>query len=151
MDSSEETAPNTSAILEVLEIYAEAFAELEAGRREQMLTRCLTPDAAIWGHSHVVAGYAAISEKIAGFHHNFPNCRLTLASGLFAFENIVRFATAIIGPDGSVRARGETVMEFADDGRIRRVVPLWDMKLPPLPGGWPEHLAGPPANTPDAA
>ncbi len=93
----------------MLEIYAEAFAEHEAARRQEMLTRCLAPDAAIWGHSHVFAGYAAISEKIAGFQQNFPDCRLTLASGLFAFDNIVRFATAIVGPDGAVRARGETV------------------------------------------
>src|SRR5690242_958258 len=98
MNSSAEAVPNTSAVLEVLKIYMEAFAEHEAARREQMLTRCLTADAEIWGHSHVFAGYVAISEKITGFHRNFPDCRLTLASGLFAFENIVRFATAIIDP-----------------------------------------------------
>ena len=149
MNSSAKAAPNTPAILKMLEIYAGAFAEHEAARRQEMLTRCLAPDAAIWGHSHVFAGYAAISEKIAGFQQNFPDCRLTLASGLFAFDNIVRFATAIVGPDGAVRARGETVMEFGEDGRIRRVVPLWDMKLPPLRDGWPERLAGPPANSPD--
>lgn len=116
-----------------------------------MLARCFTPDAEIWGHSQVFAGYAAISEKIAAFHKNFPDCRLVLASGLFVFENIVRKAGAIIGPDGSVIARGEAVMEIADDGRIRRIVPLWEMKFPPLPEGWPEHLAAPrPTHSPNA-
>lgn len=143
MNQSPETATNSSATLEILAIYYEAFAEHDAERREQMLARCLTPDAEIWGHSQVFAGYAAISEKIAGFHSNFPDCRLVLASGLFAFENIVRLGGAIIGPDGSVIARSETVMEFADDGRIHRVVPLWEMELPPLPDGWPSHLALP--------
>jgi len=143
---------NTLAILEVLAINLEAFAEHDASRRARMLARCFTPDAEIWGHSQVFAGYAAISEKIAGFHNNFPDCRLVLASGLFAFENIVRFGTAIIGPDGSVMARGETVMELADDGRIHRVVPLWDMELPPLPNGWAKHLAVPTVpDAPDAA
>ena len=134
---------NTSAILETLAVFYGAFAEYDAERREQMLARCLTPDAELWGHSRVFAGYAAISEKIVGFHNNFPDCRLVLASGLFVFENILRLRGAIVGPDGSVIARSESVKEFANDGRIHRVVPLWEMELPPLPDGWPEHLAVP--------
>jgi len=132
-------------MLSLLEIYFEAFAEKDAERRDELLAGCLIPNAAIWGHSQVFVGYAAISEKIAGFHVNFPDCRLVLASGLFAFENIVRFGNAIVRLDGSVVARGETVMEIAQDGRICRVVPLWEMDLPPLPSGWPEHLAVPSA------
>ena len=105
MNQLRETATNSSAILEMLKIFYEAFAEHDAERRERMLARCLTPDAAIWGHSQVFAGHTAISEKIAGFHSSFPGCRLVLASGLFVFENIVRLGGAIIGPDGSVIAR----------------------------------------------
>ena len=148
--STDTTTMSTSAVLEVLETYFEAFAEKGAGRRGELLAACLTPDSAIWGHSRVFVGYAAISEKIAGFHINFPDCRLVLASGLFAFENIVRFGIAIVGADGSVVARGETVIELARDGRFCRVVPLWDMSLPPLPYGWPEHLAVLPMKAPDA-
>jgi len=152
MNQSLETATSNSAILEMFAIFYEAFAEHDAERRERMLARCLTPDAEIWGHSQVFAGYAAISEKIAGFHSNFPDCRLVLASGLFVFENIVRSRGAIIGPDGSVIARSESVKELASDGRIQRVVPLWEMELPPLPDGWPAHLAVPTVpRTPDAA
>lgn len=136
---------DTSAILKVLEMYYKAFAEEDPNRRSELLAGCLTPDAAIWGHSEVYTGYTAISEKIAGFHNNFPGCHLVLASGLFAFANIVRLANAIVRPDGSVVANGETVMEVAPDGRICRVVPLWDMSLPPLPKDWPKHLAVPPA------
>jgi hypothetical protein len=138
------TTTNASGILEVLATYFEAFAEYDAGRRIELLSCCLTPDGAIWGHSRVFAGYAAISEKIAGFHNNWPDCRLVLASGLFAFENIVRFGNAIVRADGSVLTSGETVMEIAHDGRICRVVPLWEMTLPPLPGSWPEDFAVPP-------
>jgi hypothetical protein len=143
MNRSQAAVTNGSAILEILAIFYEAFAEHDPERRERMLSRCLTPDAEIWGHSQVFAGYAAISEKIAGFHRTFPDCRLVLASGLFAFENIVRLGGAIIGSDGSVIARSETVMALAPDGRIHRVVPLWEMELPPLPEGWPDHLAVP--------
>ena len=132
---------NTSALLEVLEVYFEAFAERDPIRRRELLARCLTPDCAIWGHSHVFAGYDAISEKIAGFHINFPDCRLVLASGLMTFDNIVRSANAIVRRDGSVVARGETVSEIASDGRICRIVPLWETNLPPIPDYWPPHLA----------
>jgi hypothetical protein len=143
---------NASGILEVLATYFEAFAEHDAGRRNDLLACCLTPDAEIWGHSRVFAGHAAISEKIAGFHTSWPDCRLVLASGLFAFENIVRSANAIVRPDGSVLARGETVTKIAQDGRICCVVPLWEATLPPLPDAWPEHLAVPPlTKVPDAA
>ena len=132
---------NTSALLEVLRNYFEAFAEHDAMRRGELLAQCLTPDAAIWGHSEVFSGYVAISDKIAGFHRSWPDCRLVLASGLMTFDNIARSRNAIVRRDGSVVARGETVSEIAPDGRIRRVVPLWEASLPPIPDSWPEHLA----------
>ncbi len=145
-------ATNASGFLEVLATFYEAFAEHDAGRRGELLARCLIPDAAIWGHSRVFAGCAAISEKIAEFHSNWPDCRLVLASGLFSFDNIVRSRVAIVRSDGSVLATGESVTEVAQDGRICRVVPLWEMTLPPLPDGWPAHLAVPPLpKAPNAA
>ena len=131
----------SSALLEVLEAYFEAFAERDPTRRGEILAQCLTPDCAIWGHNHVFAGYVAISEKIAGFHINFPDCRLVLASGLMTFDNIVRSANAIVRRDGSVVARGESVSEIAPDGRFGRIVPLWETNLPPIPDSWPAHLA----------
>lgn len=132
---------NTSALLHLLEIYFEAFAERDPTRRGELLIQCLTPDCAIWGHNHVYAGHAAISEKIAGFHINFPGCRLVLASGPMTFDNIVRAANAIVRADGSVIARGESVSEIAPDGRLCRIVPLWETDLPPVPDSWPAHLA----------
>jgi len=132
---------NTPQLLKVLEVYFEAFAEHDSVRRVELLAQCLTPDCAIWGHSHVFAGHAAISEKIAAFHLNFPDCRLVLASGLMTFDNIARSANAIVRRDGSVVARGETVSEIAPDGRLCRVVPLWETVLPPIPESWPAHLA----------
>src|SRR5687767_9757657 len=97
MNQPREAAMTNPAILEILAIHYEAFAERDPERRERMLARCFTPDAEIWGHSHVFAGYADVSRKIAEFHDNFPGCRLVLASGLFVFENIVRLRGAIIG------------------------------------------------------
>ena len=131
-----------SAFLEPLEVYLEAFAEHDPVLRAELLARCLTADAEIWGPKCVFAGHAAISEKIAGFHKNWPNCRLVLASGINTFRNIGRFGNAIVAPDGSVAAIGQSVIELAQDGRIYRVLPFWEA-LPPIPDSWPRHLAQP--------
>ena len=129
-----------AAFLSALRPYLEAFAERDPDRRLELLARALTPDGEIWGPQRIFAGYAAVSEKIAGFHANWPGCRLVLASGMNAFGNVARFGKAIVRADGTVAARGESVVELADDGRIRRVVPFWEA-LPPLPADWPPQLA----------
>jgi hypothetical protein len=132
-----------SQFLRVLRPYYQAFAEHDEGRRLELLSVAMTPDAEIWGPKRLFAGREQISEKIAGFHQNWPGCRLVLDSGLNIFLNTARIGGAIVGPDGAVRARGEAVVELAPDGRIQRVLPFWEA-LPPLPAAWPAELAGPP-------
>ena len=131
-----------SAFLDPLQPYLEAFAERDPVRRAELLARGLTPDAEIWGPKRVFKGYVEISEKIDGFHKNWPGCRLVLATGLNSFANAARFGSAILGPDDSVRASGHAVVELGHDGRIWRVIPFWQA-LPSLPESWPEHLGVP--------
>lgn len=141
----------TSEFLEPLKPYFEAFAEDDPVRRLELLTRCMTPDAEIWGPNRLFAGYGAITEKIEAFHMNWPGCRLVLASGINTFKNAARFGNAIVRTDDTVLANGHTVVELAADGRIRRVIPFWEA-LPPLPDSWPPHLAVPgQQNKPGAA
>jgi len=139
---------NLSAFLDPLAIYLEAFAEHDPIRRGELLARSMTPDAEIWGPQRVFAGYADISVKIDGFHKNWPGCRLVLASGLNTFRNVARFAGAIVGPDGTALANGQSVIELAEDGRISRVLPFWEA-LPPIPESWPARLASPPGYSPN--
>ena len=129
-------------LLAVLEIYFEAFAEDDPRRRRELLARCMTEDGEIWGPNLRFTGYDAISEKIAAFHRNWPGCRLVLASGLVTFANFARAGVAFVR-DGVVVARGESITEFAEDGRIVTVVPFWEMKLPPLPESWPQEWGVP--------
>jgi hypothetical protein len=63
-----------SAFLAPLAVSLEAFAEHDPGVCGELLARCLTADTGIWGRKRVFSGYAAISEKIAGFHNNWPGC-----------------------------------------------------------------------------
>jgi ribosomal-protein-alanine N-acetyltransferase len=131
-----------SQFLDALRPYYEAFAEKDESQRLRLLQRSMTPDAEIWGPKRVFAGYAQISEKIAGFHTNWPGCRLVLDTGLNLFLNSARLCGVIVGPDNGVRARGDALIELAPDGRIGRVIPFWEA-LPPLPAPWPVELAGP--------
>ncbi|MEP6607965.1 MAG: nuclear transport factor 2 family protein [Burkholderiaceae bacterium] len=120
--------------------YLEAFAERDPVHRMELLGSAMTPDAQIWGPKRVFAGYAEISDKIEGFHRNWPGCRLVITTGPNTFNNAARFGSAIVDSNGAVLASGQTVMELANDGRYQRVIPFWEV-LPPLPADWPEHLA----------
>ena len=131
-----------SQFLRALKPYYEAFAEQDENRRLRLLRTAMTPEAEIWGPKRVFAGYEQISEKIAGFHLNWPGGRLVLASGLNIFLNSARLCGAIVAADGEVLARGDALIELAPDGRIRRVIPFWEV-LPPLPASWPRTLAAP--------
>lgn len=126
---------NESSFLNVLKPYYQAFAEREKAKRLQLLRAAMTPDAEIWGPKRVFVGYEQISEKIEGFHQNWPECRLVLATGLNILLNTARIGCAIIEAEAQVRTRGEAVIELAPDGRIKRVLPFWEPP-PPLPNSW---------------
>lgn len=61
-----------SAFLEPLEVYLEAFAEHAPARRGELLVRCLTADAEIWGPKRLFAGYAAIWEALPPIPSPWP-------------------------------------------------------------------------------
>ena len=121
------------------EPYFEAFAEPDHTKRFGLLSQSLTPDAQIWGPKRVFSGYVEISEKIDGFHRNWPGCRLVVIGGINCFNSAARIGSGIVGADGSVLAAGESIIELALDGRICRVLPFWEAPLP-LPESWPTHL-----------
>ena len=131
-----------SAFFLALKPYLDAFVEQDSARRLVLLEQGLIPNAEIWGPKRVFTGYAEVSEKIAGFHENWPNCRLVLASGIVCFNNAGHFANAIVDSHGSVLTSGYSVVELAQDGRISRVLAFWGPQ-PPLPESWPTHHSVP--------
>ena len=124
----------------VLQDYYRAFAATDPAARRALLARCMTEDAEIWGPQRVFRGYDGIGEKIAGFHQRRPGQRLVLASGMHAFENTVRLRGALVDATGATVALGEALFEFAPDGRIARVFPMWETLPPAPPGDWPGAL-----------
>ena len=131
---------DASSLFRPLKPYLDAFVECDAARRFASLEQGLTPSAEIWGPIRVFTGYAEISEKIDGFHQNWPDCRLVATSGIVCFGNAGHFAMAIVSPGGSILANGHSVVELAADGRINRVLAFWGPQ-PPTPNDWPAHLS----------
>ena len=129
-----------SAFLQPLKPYLAAFVEHGLERRLGLLEEALASDAEIWGPTRVFTGYAEISDKIVGFHQNWPDCRLILSSGLITFRNTAHFAMVIIGSDGLVHATGHSVVELALDRRIQRILAFWGTH-PQLPEFWPRQLS----------
>ena len=129
-----------TSFLSVLKPYLDAFVEHDAARRMALLEQSLTPNAEIWGPTRVFAWYAEISEKIDGFHKNWPDCRLALARGILSFGNAGHFAMAMVSADESIRASGHSVVELAVDGRIDRVLAFWGPP-PAIPEDWPVRLS----------
>jgi len=137
----------SEAFLRPLLPYSKAFVERDVEKRLALLAEALSPTAEIRGPKHVFAGYAEISKKITGFQKNWPECRLVLESGVITFQNTCHFFMAIVGPDGQVRVRGQSVVELEPDGRIQRVFAFWG-EHPALPESWPvEFTAHPNAGT----
>lgn len=131
---------DASSFFRPLKPYLDAFVELDVAKRLALLEQGLTPGAEIWGPTRVFAGYVEISEKIDGFHKNWPDCRLVLASGIVCFSNAGHFAKAIVSADGSVLASGHSVVELATDGRINRVLAFWGPQ-PAIPDDRPARLS----------
>ena len=127
-----------SQFLSALKPYYEAFSEQDETNRLRLLRAAMTPEAEIWGPKRVFAGYEQISEKIVGFHRNWPGCRLVLDTGLNIFLNSARIGGVIMGSDDAVRARGEALVELAPDGRIQASAA--EVSRPPekaMPTFWP--------------
>ena len=131
---------DASSFFRPLKPYLDAFVECHGVRRLALFEQGLTPSAEIWGPIRVFTGYAKISEKIDGFHQNWPDCRLVVTSGIVCFNNAGHFAMAIVSPGGSILASGHSVAELAADGRIDRVLAFWGPQ-PAIPDDWPARLS----------
>ena len=123
-----------------LQDFYRAFAEPESPARRALIARCLTEDAEIWGPQRLFKGHHDVAEKIDGFHQRRPGQRLVLASGMHAFLNTVRVRGALVDAAGETVALGESLFEFAPDGRIARVFPMWESLPPAPPAHWPRAI-----------
>lgn len=133
---------NHSRVEEVLRAYAAIWAEPDAVRRDEFLAQSLLSDAEVIGPGYQFKGHRAISAEVERFLHHDPGSRPVFSSGYVAHHNVARFTVAMLDRQDVVVAEGEDIVEFAEDGRIARVITFWGA-LPPVPESWPPELCAP--------
>jgi hypothetical protein len=124
----------------VLRAYVELWSEPDAGRREELLRICWTEASEIIGPGYYFKGSKAVQDEVARFHRTEPGFRTVLTSGFDGHGSWVRFAFALLNPQGSVVNEGWDIVEFSRDGKIRRVISFWG-KLPAVLADW-QHGSG---------
>lgn len=126
---------------EVLADYFAAFDEPDRARRLACLARCFDGAGEIRGPQQVFRGHEGIASKIDDWRHRRPGERLVPIGEPETFLDTVAMAAALVSPDGTARAEGEALLEFAPDGRIFRALPIW-LAGPAQAASWPgdEHF-----------
>jgi hypothetical protein len=113
-----------------LDDYVAAWNESSDERRRVLLARSVMPDVEVihpaWGRS---VGVHPLMEHIKGYRSAMPATSVVLASGLDSHNNVARYAWKIIEPPGDQLMEGVDVVDFADDGRLQRIV-LFHASLP---------------------
>jgi hypothetical protein len=120
-----------SDIVTVVDAYMAMWNETDPLRRAAHIERAWAGEARYVGPLLEAEGHGALSEMVAGVHAQFPGHRFRRVSGADAHHDQLRFAWALVGPDGSVTAAGIDLGELATDGRLRRVTGFFGE----LPGG----------------
>jgi hypothetical protein len=123
----------------VILAYAAVWNETDASRQQELLKTCWTESSEIIGPGYYFKGTADVLAEISRFQRLEPGSRLVLTSGFDIHHNWARFSFALQTPDGTLANEGWDLVEVAADRHIARVISFWG-KLPPIPGGVPDHL-----------
>ena len=109
----------------VLRAYAELWSEPEGARREELLDLCWSEESEIIGPGYHFKGKKSVLAEATRFQKDEPGHRIVLTSAFDWHGNWARFTFALLAPDGSTLNEGWDVVQFAEDGRICRVVTFW--------------------------
>lgn len=100
----------------------------EAALRE-LADQTLTEDVAIVYPTFEAHGRANVVAAAVRFHQDNPGVQFVLTSGVERHHGWIRGAWRMTLAGGSTARDGQTIIELADDGRLRRAIGFLD----PLP------------------
>lgn len=104
----------------------DAWNEPDAAKRDAILAAITTEDVAFADPYGFVDNRAELSAHIAAIHMHMPGLKIS-RDGEPKKQNataLVRWAAS--KADQTVAARGTNVLELAPDGRIQRIIGIWD-------------------------
>ncbi len=104
-----------------VDAYVDAWNEPATDARGQLLAGAMTPDGAYVDPTKKMDSPAAIAEYIGRALAEFPGRRIVRTSAVDAHNSVCRFNWQLVRPDGTRAPESVDFVEFAADGRIRRV------------------------------
>ena len=110
-----------TALSEVVDRYLAAWNETDLALRAQLIAGVWATDGRLIDPPLAAEGHAAIGEMAAALQAQFPGHRFRRTSGIDAHHDQLRFAWALVGPDGTPALTGLDVGEVNADGRLRRI------------------------------
>jgi hypothetical protein len=115
---------------EILADYFAAWNEADEGERSRLLCRSITDEAQLLDSTGDWRGVDGFAERIGRYHTLAPGTRVVPASGVDAFDQVLRYAWKIVDPQGHDVFEGLDVVERSDDGRLSRIL-MFHGPLPP--------------------
>jgi hypothetical protein len=106
----------------IVEAYADAWLETAEKRRLRLIEQSWADDSTYTDPNQHFQGREALNQAIVRFQQRRPGERIVRTSAVDRHHDMVRFAWAWYGADGSVIMEGMDFGELADDGRLRRIV-----------------------------
>jgi hypothetical protein len=118
---------------EIVVRYLAVWNERDAKRRRDLVAKTWTEDGSYVDRVRDGVGHDAIDTMIATAQGHFPGYRLSLASGIDAHHDYVRFSWVAGGTaEAPLYLKGTDFAVFADDGRLKSVIGFTDAAPAPV-------------------
>ncbi len=113
-----------------IDAYINAWNEPQADKRRQLLAKTMTDDSTYADPSKKTDSRAELVTHIGNVLAKNPARRIVRTSDVDAHNQVCRFNWRVINADGTQLPESVDIIDFATDGRIRRVTGFFG---PPAP------------------
>ena len=105
----------------VVDAYVAAWNERDDERRAALLAESFSQEGTYRDPLFAVSGRSALVDHIAGFQERFAGTSMTRRSGVDGYQDVCRFAWAVVNEDESVALHGVDIVSLDEVGKIRSV------------------------------
>jgi hypothetical protein len=107
---------------QAFETYLALWNTTDEAQCREIADQSLTEDVVVEYPSFQAYGRAEVVATATRFHQDNPGAQIVLISGAEGHHGWARGAWRVVSADGTARGEGQTMLELADDGRIRRAI-----------------------------
>ena len=107
---------------ELIDTYCAAWSEPDPARRRKLLGTVWAEGATYTDPTVHVAGLENLLAHIDSVLAQRPGATIQRSSAIDAHHDVARFAWRLVLADGAALPEGLDLVDFAEDGRIRRIV-----------------------------